>query len=176
MVQEIPQSLEVPLCLHQAYGKERRRRARALVQETPQSLEVPLCLHQAYGEKRRRRARALVQETPQSLEVPLCLHQVYGEKRRRRARALVQEIPQRLEVPLCLHQVYGEKRRREGHSLHRTRMGKEKDLLPNSPFGSKSLCLFFHPYFLYFNYSRVRSSQSGAQELILGHSDMKLST
>lgn len=27
-----------------------------------------------------------------------------------------------------------------------------------------------------FNYSRVRSSQSGAQELILGHPDMKLST
>ena len=40
---------------------------------------------------------------------------------------------------------------------------------------SPSAC-FFHPYFLYFNYSRVRSSQSGAQELILGHPDMKLST
>ena len=176
MVQEIPQSLEVPLCLHQAYGEKRRRRARDLVQEIPQSLEVPLCLHQAYGEKRRRRARDLVQEIPQSLEVPFGLHQAYGEKRHRRARDLVQEIPQSLEVPFGLHQAYGKKRRREGHSLHRTRMGKEKDLLPNYHSAASPSACFFHPYFLYFNYSRVRSSQSGAQELILGHPDMKLST
>lgn len=54
--------------------------------------------------------------------------------------------------------------------------GKRKGLAAEFTIRQQVPLLVFFIFILYFNYSRVRSSQSGAQELILGHPDMKLST